>query len=209
MKKKGKLLVISGFSGVGKGTVVNYLKEHSDNYKISVSVTTRNPRENEVNGIHYHFITNEQFENMITENKLLEHAGYVDHYYGTPKEFVEQSLEEGNDVILEIETKGALQVKANKPDAILIFILPPSAEELKNRLIGRQTETEDVINERLKKAAEETDNIEKYDYYVLNDEVEKCAQHIENIKNNNPQSLDMDFVNQIKSEVLMFAKGDK
>ena len=206
---KGKLLVISGFSGVGKGTVVNYLKEHSDNYKISVSVTTRNPRENEVNGIHYHFITNEQFENMITENKLLEHAGYVDHYYGTPKEFVEQSLEEGNDVILEIETKGALQVKANKPDAILIFILPPSAEELKNRLIGRQTETEDVINERLKKAAEETDNIEKYDYYVLNDEGEKCAQHIENIKNNNPQSLDMDFVNQIKSEVLMFAKGDK
>ena len=206
---KGKLLVISGFSGVGKGTVVNYLKEHSDNYKISVSVTTRNPRENEVNGIHYHFITNEQFENMITENKLLEHAGYVDHYYGTPKEFVEQSLEEGNDVILEIETKGALQVKANKPDAILIFILPPSAEELKNRLIGRQTETEDVINERLKKAAEETDNIEKYDYYVLNDEVEKCAQHIGNIKNNNPQSLDMDFVNQIKSEVLMFAKGDK
>ncbi len=118
-------------------------------------------------------------------------------------------MEEGNDVILEIETKGALQVKANKPDAILIFILPPSAEELKNRLIGRQTETEDVINERLKKAAEETDNIEKYDYYVLNDEVEKCAQHIENIKNNNPQSLDMDFVNQIKSEVLMFAKGDK
>ena len=206
---KGKLLVISGFSGVGKGTVVNYLKEHSDNYKISVSVTTRNPRENEVNGIHYHFITNEQFENMITENKILEHACYVDHYYGTPKVFVEQSLEEGNDVILEIETKGALQVKANKPDAILIFILPPSAEELKNRLIGRQTETEDVINERLKKAAEETDNIEKYDYYVLNDEVEKCAQHIENIKNNNPQSLDMDFVNQIKSEVLMFAKGDK
>ncbi|MCI8956393.1 MAG: guanylate kinase [Eubacterium sp.] len=207
--KKGKLLVISGFSGVGKGTVVNYLKEHNDNYKISVSVTTRNPRENEINGIHYHFITNEQFENMITENKLLEYAGYVDHYYGTPKEFVEESLEKGNDVILEIETKGALQVKENKPDAILIFILPPSAEELKNRLVGRQTETEHVINERLKKAAEETDNIEKYDYYVLNDEVDKCAQHIENIKNNNPQSLDLDFVNQIKSEVLMFAKGDK
>lgn len=184
--KKGKLLVISGFSGVGKGTVVNYLKEHSDNYRISVSVTTREPREN------------------------LEHAGYVDHYYGTPKEFVEQSLEEGNDVILEIETKGALQVKANMPEAILIFILPPSAEELKNRLVGRQTETEDVINERLKKAAEETDNIEKYDYYVLNDEVDKCAQHIENIKNNkNSKSLDMNFVNQIKSEVLMFAEGDK
>lgn len=206
---KGKLLVISGFSGVGKGTVVNYLKEHDDNYKISVSVTTRNPRENEIDGMHYHFITNEQFEKMIEENKLLEYAGYVDHYYGTPKEFVERSLDQGNNVILEIETKGALQVKENKPDAILIFILPPSAEELKNRLVGRQTETEEVICERLKKAAEETDNIDKYDYYVLNDEVDKCAQHIENIKNNNPQSLDMDFVNQIKSEVLMFAKGDK
>lgn len=206
---KGKLLVISGFSGVGKGTVVNYLKEHDDNYKISVSVTTRNPRENEIDGMHYHFITNEQFEKMIEENKLLEYAGYVDHYYGTPKEFVERSLDQGNDVILEIETKGALQVKENKPDAILIFILPPSAEELKNRLVGRQTETEEVICERLKKAAEETDNIDKYDYYVLNDEVDKCAQHIKNIKNNNPQSLDMDFVNQIKSEVLMFAKGDK
>lgn len=206
---KGKLLVISGFSGVGKGTVVNYLKEHDDNYKISVSVTTRNPRENEIDGMHYHFITNEQFEKMIEENKLLEYAGYVDHYYGTPKEFVERSLDQGNDVILEIETKGALQVKENKPDAILIFILPPSAEELKNRLVGRQTETEEVICERLKKAAEETDNIDKYDYYVLNDEVDKCARHIKNIKNNNPQSLDMDFVNQIKSEVLMFAKGDK
>lgn len=208
--KKGKLLVISGFSGVGKGTVVNYLKEHSDNYKISVSVTTREPRENEIPGVHYHYISNEEFEDMINENKLLEHAGYVDHYYGTPREFVEENLDNGNDVILEIETKGALQIKANKPEAVLIFILPPSAAELKNRLVGRQTETEEVIVERLKKAAEETDNIEKYDYYVLNDEVEKCAKHIENIKNNNnPKSLDMDFVNQIKSEVLEFAKGDK
>lgn len=208
--KKGKLLVISGFSGVGKGTVVNYLKEHNDNYKISVSVTTREPRENEIPGVHYHFITNEVFEKMINEGKLLEHAGYVDHYYGTPREFVEKHLEEGKDVILEIETKGALQVKKNMPEAVLIFILPPSAVELKNRLVGRQTETEEVIAERLKKAAEETDNIEKYDYYVLNDEVEKCAKHIENIKNNNnPKSLDRDFVNQIKSEVLEFAKGDQ
>lgn len=207
--EKGKLLVISGFSGVGKGTVVNYLKEHGDKYKISVSVTTREPRENEVPGVHYHFITNEQFEQMIHEGKLLEHAGYVDHYYGTPKDFVEENLEKGNDVILEIETKGALQVKENKPEAILIFILPPSAAELKNRLVGRQTETEEVIAERLKKAAEETENIEKYDYYVLNDQVDKCAMHIENIKNNNnPKSLDMDFVSQIKGEVLEFAKGD-
>ena len=143
---------------------------------------------------------------MINENKLLEYAGYVDHYYGTPREFVETNLNSGNDVILEIETKGALQVKKNMPEAILIFILPPSADELRNRLVGRNTETEEVINDRLKKAAEETDNMEKY-YFVLNDEVEKCAKHIENIKNdNNPQSLDMDFVNQIKSEILKFAE---
>ena len=207
--KKGKLLVISGFSGVGKGTVVNYLKEHGDNYKVSVSVTTRAPRENEIPGVHYHYISNEEFEKMIQEDRLLEHAGYVDHYYGTPRDFVEENLEKGNDVILEIETKGALQVKANKPDAVLIFILPPSAAELKNRLTGRQTETEEVIAERLKKAAEETNNMEKYDYYVLNDEVEKCAEHIEHIKNNNhPESLDMDFVNQIKNEILEFAKGE-
>lgn len=208
--KKGKLLVISGFSGVGKGTVVNYLQSHNENYRISVSVTTREPRENEIQGVHYHFISNEEFEKMINENKLLEHAGYVDHYYGTPRQFVEENLKNGNDVILEIETKGALQVKENMPEAILIFILPPSAKELKNRLVGRQTETEEVIAQRLKKAAEETENIEKYDFYVLNDDVEKCAQHIENIKNNDySESLDMDFVNQIKGEVLEFAKGEK
>ena len=108
--KKGKLLVISGFSGVGKGTVVKYLKEHKDTYKVSVSVTTREPRPNEIPGVHYHYISNEQFETMINENKLLEYAGYVDHYYGTPREFVETNLNSGNDVILEIETKGALQV---------------------------------------------------------------------------------------------------
>ena len=149
--KKGKLLVISGFSGVGKGTVVKYLKEHKDTYKVSVSVTTREPRPNEIPGVHYHYISNEQFETMINENKLLEYAGYVDHYYGTPREFVETNLNSGNDVILEIETKGALQVKKNMPEAILIFILPPSADELRNRLVGRNTETEEVINDRLKR----------------------------------------------------------
>jgi guanylate kinase len=204
------LLIISGFSGVGKGTVVNYLKEKYDSYKVSVSVTTRQPRENEIPGIHYHYITNKQFEKMIKEDELLEYAGYVNHYYGTPRAFVEENLEKGNNVILEIETKGALQVKEKIPDAIMIFILPHSALELKKRLLGRNTETEEVVNKRLKKAAEETDNMEKYDYYVLNDEVSKCAMHIENIKNNNnPISLDMDFVNQIKNEVLNFAKGDK
>ena len=116
--KKGKLLIISGFSGVGKGTVVKYLREHYENYEFSVSVTTRQPRENEVNGVHYHFISNNLFEEMVKSDRLLEHAGYVDHYYGTPREFVEENINKGKDVILEIETKGALQVKEKMPEAL-------------------------------------------------------------------------------------------
>ena len=179
--KKGKLLVISGFSGVGKGTVVKYLKEHKDPYKVSVSVTTREPRPNEIPGVHYHYISNEQFETMINENKLLEYAGYVDHYYGTPREFVETNLNSGNDVILEIETKGALQVKKNMPEAILIFILPPSADELRNRLAGRGTETDEVIYSRLNRAMEEIELIQRYDYVVINNTVEQAKKDIETI----------------------------
>ena len=206
MKDKGTLVVISGFSGAGKGTVSKALVEKFG-YSLSVSATTRQPREGEQDGREYYFKSEDDFLRLIDYNGFIEYAQYVDHYYGTPREFVETNLNSGNDVILEIETKGALQVKKNMPEAILIFILPPSADELRNRLVGRNTETEEVINDRLQKAAEETDNMEKYDYFVLNDEVEKCAKHIENIKNNNnPQSLDMDFVNQINSEILKFAE---
>lgn len=207
--KKGKLIVISGFSGVGKGTVVKYLREHYENYAFSVSVTTREPRNNEVDGVDYHYITNEEFEKMIADNQLLEHAGYVDHYYGTPRGFVEKNIDEGRDVILEIETKGALQIKEKKPEAEMVFILPPSAEDLKNRLVNRQTESSEVIAERLAKAAEETESVDKYEYYVLNDVVEDCARRINDIReNNNPELLDRDFVEKIKKEILVFAKGE-
>ena len=165
--KKGKLIIVSGFSGVGKGTVMEYLKNNYDNYEFSVSVTTRQPRENEINGVHYHFITNDKFEKMVNEDALLEYAGYVDHYYGTPRQFVEDNINQGKDVILEIETQGALQVKEKKPEAVMVYILPPSAKELKKRLVGRNTESIEVINDRLAKAAEETDNLDKYDYLSL------------------------------------------
>lgn len=207
--KKGKLLIISGFSGVGKGTVVKYLREHYENYEFSVSVTTRQPRENEVNGVHYHFISNDLFEEMVKSDRLLEHAGYVDHYYGTPREFVEENINKGKDVILEIETKGALQVKEKMPEALMVFILPPSAGELKARLVNRNTESSEVIRERLAKAAEETHNVDKYDYFVVNDIVESCAERINDIRNdNNPELADRDFVKKIKKEILVFVEGE-
>ena len=197
--KKGKLIIVSGFSGVGKGTVMEYLKNNYDNYEFSVSVTTRQPRENEINGVHYHFITNDKFEKMVNEDALLEYAGYVDHYYGTPRQFVEDNINQGKDVILEIETQGALQVKEKKPEAVMVYILPPSAKELKKRLVGRNTESIEVINDRLAKAAEETDNLDKYDYFVVNDKVETCAKNIDGIRNDdNPDLADKDFVEQIK-----------
>ena len=207
--KKGKLIIVSGFSGVGKGTVMEYLKNNYDNYEFSVSVTTRQPRENEINGVHYHFITNDRFEKMVNEDALLEYAGYVDHYYGTPRQFVEDNINQGKDVILEIETQGALQVKEKKPEAVMVYILPPGAKELKKRLVGRNTESIEVINDRLAKAAEETDNLDKYDYFVVNDKVETCAKNIDGIRNDdNPDLADKDFVEQIKKDILGFKRGE-
>lgn len=207
--KKGKLLIISGFSGVGKGTVVKHMLENYEDYKISVSATTREPRAGEENGIHYHFLTKEQFENMIAENQLLEHANYVGNYYGTPKDFVEKTIEQGENVILEIETQGAIQVKEKIPEAIMVFILPPSAAALKERLVGRKSETAEVIAERLTKAAEETKELEHYEYFVINDEVEKCADDIDKIvRDNYPELISSELINKIKKEILMFSKGE-
>lgn len=207
--KKGKLLIISGFSGVGKGTVVKHIMDHYPDYRLSVSVTTRDPRENEINGVHYHFISNEKFEDMISKNDLLEYAGYVNHYYGTPRAFVETNIENGKNVILEIETQGAIQVKKDKPEAIMIFVLPPDADTLKKRLIGRNTETEEVINQRLQKAAEETAVLDHYEYFVINDAVEECAANIDKIvKDNHPKLADADCVEKIKKDIMKFSKGE-
>ncbi len=177
MNKQGIITVISGFSGAGKGTVVRQLVRRYD-YVVSVSATTREPRAGEIDGVHYFFKTNAEFEEMIQQGKLMEHAGYVDHYYGTPKEYVMQQLAQGTDVILEIEMQGALQIKENYPEAVLVFLTPPSYDELRKRLVGRGTETEEVIARRLQRAAEECAFLEKYDYIVVNNELDPCVEQV-------------------------------
>ena len=178
MKTRGSLIVLSGFAGVGKGTVLKSLFETNDGYAYSVSAPPRDPRPGEVDGVHYFFISKERFEEMIRGDELLEYASYVGNYYGTPKEYVDRRLEEGFDVILEIEVQGALKIKKKVPDAVLIYMLPPSAKTLKDRLTGRGTETEDVIRKRLRRAAEEAVGAEEYDYIIVNDDVDECAQQL-------------------------------
>ena len=181
MSNQGLLLVVSGFSGAGKGTVMKKLLEEHDNYALSISATTRQPREGELDGREYFFKTVEQFKEMIENKELLEYAVYVDNYYGTPKEYVESQLSNGNNVILEIESVGALNVKRLFPEAVLIFIIPPSAQELERRLRQRGTEDERTISARLAKASSEAEGVERYDYIVINDTVERCAEQINEI----------------------------
>ncbi len=180
-RKKGKLAVISGFSGVGKGTVVKRLVEEYP-YQLSISATTRGMREGEVDGKSYHFISKEEFERRIREDDFFEYAQYVGEYYGTPKSFVLNELKKGNDVILEIESEGAFKVKKQLPEAMLIFMLPPSMAELKKRLVGRGTETEEKIRQRLEKAREvELGRAALYDYLIVNDDVEACARELNHL----------------------------
>lgn len=177
MAQKGVLTVISGFSGAGKGTVVKRLLEKYD-YGLSISATTRSPRAGEQDGREYFFKSTEEFEQMIKEHQLIEYAQYVGNYYGTPKEYVVQQLEQGKDVILEIEMQGALHVRDIIPEVNLIFLTPPTVEELENRLRSRGTETEAVIKERMDRAKEECRYMEKYDYIVVNDDLETCVQNV-------------------------------
>ena len=179
--KKGKLLIISGFSGVGKGTVVKYILDNYSDYKISISATTRSPREGEVDGTHYHFLTTEKFEDMIKNNQLLEYANYVGNYYGTPRDYVEEQIKANRNVILEIEIQGALKVKEKFPDTLLLFVTPPSAEELKSRLVGRGTETMDVIEFRMNRAKEEALEMDQYDYLIINDDLQECVEEMHQI----------------------------
>ncbi len=177
--KKGTLTILSGFSGAGKGTVMKaMLAKYEDRYALSVSATSRKPRAGEVDGREYFFKTKEEFEELIAGEKLIEYAKYVDNYYGTPAEYVEQQRNAGKDVLLEIEVQGALQVKEKYPEALLIFLTPPSAEELKKRLIGRGTEEMDVIEQRLSRAREEAVYMDRYEYIVVNDTVDACVERI-------------------------------
>ncbi len=176
--KRGVLTIISGFSGSGKGTVVKkMLEQHADTFRLSVSVTTRSPRDNEENAIHYFFISREKFDQMVEEERLLEYAEYVGDFYGTPREYVEEQLARGFDVLLEIEQVGAFKVKKAMPEAVLIFLTAPSVTELAARL-RKRGESEDFMQARLAKAAQESLYIDRYDYIVINDSADRCAEEI-------------------------------
>ena len=176
--KKGILTIISGFSGAGKGTLLNEMLKKYNNYSLSISATTRKPREGEIDGKSYFFKTKEEFEDMIREDAFIEYASYVGNYYGTPKSYVMDKLEKGQDVILEIEIQGALKVKEKYPEAMLIFISTPNALSLKERLEGRKTENTDQIKARLKRAAEEAGGMEKYDYILINDNLNEAVDNL-------------------------------
>ncbi|MBE5906933.1 MAG: guanylate kinase [Lachnospiraceae bacterium] len=184
-QEKGILVVFSGFAGSGKGTIMKELmKRYPDTYALSVSATTRDPRPGEIEGREYFFKTEDEFLRLAHENQMLEFAQYVGHYYGTPRAYVEQKLEEGYDVILEIETQGALKVKELMPDTLLMFVTPPDADTVFNRLTGRGTEDTQTINRRMAKAYEESNIIGAYDYWVINDDLESCVEEVHAIIQN-------------------------
>jgi len=203
MQKKGILIVVSGFSGAGKGTLMKALLKSYDNYALSISATTRNPRENEIDGREYFFKTTEEFEKMIAQDELIEYAKYVNNYYGTPRAYVEEQLASGKDVILEIEIQGALKVKEKFPETLLLFVTPPSAAILKERLVGRGTETMDVIESRMKRAAEEAEGMDAYDYLVINDDLDTCVKEMHSIitSEHNRSFRSTEFIDQIKEEL--------
>jgi len=210
MDSKGILVVISGFSGAGKGTLIKRLLQDYHNYALSVSMTTRKPRDGERDGVEYFFTDKEEFEKTIADGGLIEYAQYCGNYYGTPRKYVEQQREAGKDVILEIEIQGALQIKEKFPEALLLFVTPPSAEILRARLEGRGTETPEVIAKRLSRAYEESEGIEAYDYIVINDDLDICVKELNAIIDaaRNEPSRKTGFIERIREELKEFAKGD-
>ena len=210
MKRKGILIVVSGFSGAGKGTLMKELLKRYDNYALSVSMTTRAPREGEVDGESYFFVDKETFERTIAEDGLIEYASYCGNYYGTPRAYVEKCLQDGRDVILEIEIQGALKVKEKFPEALLLFVMPPSAAELKRRLEGRGTESPEVIRERLMRAFEEAEGIENYEYLIVNDDLDECVREMNDIINaarRNPVR-NRHLIADMRSELDAVVKGE-
>lgn len=209
MMKKGILIIISGFSGAGKGTVVKELLGKGD-YTLSISATTRPMRDYEAHGREYFFESREQFEKMIDENALIEWASYCDNYYGTPKHFVEEQMALGKDVILEIEMQGALNVKEQYPEAVLVFITAPRAFDLRDRLKGRGTESDEVINQRLHRAYEELDVMDRYDYLVVNDQISKCVDEIQSIiqAEHKVSRRNITLIEQLRNEFKELLKGE-
>ncbi|MCR5743576.1 MAG: guanylate kinase [Lachnospiraceae bacterium] len=200
---KGILIVVSGFSGAGKGTITKELVKRYENYCLSVSATSRKPREGEVEGRDYFYKTREEFESMIENDELLEHAQYVGNYYGTPKKYVEDCINAGRDVILEIEVQGALQIKKKVPEAVTIFMTTPTIAILKQRLIGRGTETLEVIEQRLKRAKEEAEYMTQYDYIIVNDDLEECVTGLNDLlaSLHSRVSNNEEFISSIKKQL--------
>lgn len=203
MKSKGILIVVSGFSGAGKGTLMKKLVEEYEGYSLSISATTRKPRPGEEHGREYFFLTREEFEQKIADNALIEHAQYCENYYGTPRDYVEEQMALGRDVILEIEIQGALAVKKQYPDAVLLFVAPPSAEELRRRLSARGTESAEVIDQRLRRAKEEAQGIESYDYLLINDDLETCVKELHAIIDaaHHAPMRNEEFIEKIRQEL--------
>lgn len=206
MNKQGILVVVSGFSGAGKGTLMKALLSRYSNYALSVSATTRQPREGEQDGREYFFVTTEQFEDMIRKEQLVEYAKYVNHYYGTPKQYVMDQMAAGKDVVLEIEIQGALKVKEQFPEALLIFVVPPSGEELKKRLTDRGTESSDVIQARLHRASEEAEGMDVYDYMLVNDDLETAVEQMHWLIQSQHcrTNQNLEFIKKIKEELKQF-----
>lgn len=211
MKKKGLLIVVSGFAGTGKGTVMKeLLAKYSEQYALSVSMTTRKPRPTERHGIEYFFVDKETFEAKIAKDGLIEYACYCDNYYGTPKDYVEEQLNDGKDVLLEIEIQGALQVKEKLPETVLVFIMPPSISELYDRLKGRGTETDEVIQRRMLRAAEESQGIEQYDYILVNDDIDTCVESLHRMIQSEKRRAfrNTTFIENIRKEFVDLKKGE-
>ncbi len=203
MSDQGILVVVSGFSGAGKGTLIKTMLEKHHNYALSISATTRAPREGEEDGREYFFVSRDKFRQMIEEEQLIEYAQYVNNYYGTPRQYVFQQMADGRDVVLEIEIQGALKIKERFPEALLVFVMPPSADELKRRLVGRGTESLEIIDKRLHRAAEEAAGITSYDYILINDNMEQCVEEMHQLiqMQHKRVSGNLDFIEQMKSEL--------
>ena len=203
MKRRGVLAVVSGFSGAGKGTLMKNLLNQYDNYALSISMTTRLPREGEENGREYFFVSKEIFEEKVQQDGLVEYACYCDNYYGTPREYVESQM--------AMEIQGALKVKEKFPEALLLFVMPPSAKELENRLTGRGTESADVVAKRLCRAVVEAQGIENYDYIVINDDLEVCTQELHSIIRTAHRSVgrNEEFIENMRQELNVLVKGEK
>lgn len=211
MKQQGILIIISGFAGVGKGTLVKRLVQKYDRYALSISMTTRLPRPGEEDGREYFFVTKEKFEEQIAHQGLIEYASYCGNYYGTPRAYVEEQMAQGKDIILEIEIQGAMKVKERFPNAVLVYVLPPSAAELETRLRGRATETEEKIKERLRRAAAESEGLEKYDYVIVNDDLDVCEQELHGIlcaAHFTPKQ-NVSFIKELRNELKKFGKEDE